>query len=167
MAYDVTYERLGLSALFDLKGAETAVRKWLRHPPLRFPQQPNTRSHARALELWWLGTDHWLLRAPLEQETQLLAKLAPKDAPKDISVAHVSDTLAFFAVTGSDAEEVMSVACPLDLATFDEDAVTYTEVFGLKGIVLRRPNGFELAVERSFGDMIVDHLARVTGHPSK
>ena len=167
MAYDVAYERLGLSALFDLKGPETDVRKWLRHPPLRFPEQPNTRSRARALELWWVGFDHWLLRAPLEQEERLLSKLKPAEAPAAISVVHVSDTLTFFAVTGRDAEEVMSVACPLDPATFGEDGVTYTEVFGLKGLVLRRPDGFELAVERSFGDMMVDHLARVTGHPPK
>ena len=165
MAYDVAYERLGLSALFDLKGAEAAVRQWLRHPPLQFPRTPNTRSRSRVLELWWVGADHWLLRAPLEQEEQLLDKLSPMEAPEDISVVHVSDTLTFFAITGPDAEEVLSVTCPLDLASFGEDAVSYTEVFGLKGIVLRRPQGFEVAVERSFGDMMLDHFAGVTGHP--
>lgn len=76
----------------------------------------------------------------------------------------VSDTLTFFDITGPDAGEIMSIACPLDLhhTVFGDLDVTFTEVFGLKALLLRAIGGFEFAVEQSFGDMIADYLARAT-----
>ena len=43
---------------------------------------------------------------------------------------------------------------------FDETSVTFTEAFGLKALVRRVDDGFEFAVERSFGDMVADYLTR-------
>ncbi|MEM7429461.1 MAG: sarcosine oxidase subunit gamma family protein [Pseudomonadota bacterium] len=162
MAYDVTVERLGLSAVFDLKGERAAVGAWLGDDGPEFPSAPNTASFGERAELLWTGPDHWLYRAPLEMEESLLAC----EVPDEISIAHVSDTFAAFMIEGADANEIMSIACPLDLhaSSFPENGATYTEAFGLKALVCRRKAGFQLFVERSFGDLLADYLTRAIGH---
>ncbi|MGI9388411.1 MAG: sarcosine oxidase subunit gamma, partial [Boseongicola sp.] len=61
-----------------------------------------------------------------------------------------------------DADQIMSIASPLDLhpSVFPENGATFSEVFGLKALILRQPEGFCVAVEQSFGDMIEDYFAR-------
>ncbi len=162
MSYDVTIQRCGLTALFDLKGAAEAVGAWAGDGVPRFPDRPNHRTEQDGAELFHIGRDHWILRAPLDQEEALETRLNPTGCPADISIVRVSDTLTFFRVTGADAAQIMAIACPLDLhdSVFGPDAVTYSEVFGLKALVMRYQDGFEFAVEQSFGDMIDDFLAR-------
>jgi sarcosine oxidase subunit gamma len=105
-----------------------------------------------------------LLRADIACEDALTTGLRPADAPPDISIVRVSDTLTFFRITGPDAAQVMSIGCPLDLHpdVFLGDAVSYTEFFGLKALVMRCDDGFDCAVEQSFSDMIADYLERAT-----
>lgn len=162
MSYDVTIQRCDLTALFDLKGASGAIQNWVGDalPPL--PDRPNTRSDKNEIDLFYIGRDHWIARAPLSQEGVLEAQLKPTNCPPDISIVRVSDTLTFFRLIGAEAPEVMAIACPLDLhdTVFGTDAVTYTEVFGLKALVLWCADGFEFAVEQSFSDMVEDYLAR-------
>ncbi len=162
MSYDVTVQRCGLTALFDLKGAAEAVGAWVGDTLPGFPDRANHRTEEEGTELFYVGRDHWIARAPLAREEALEAQLKPTDCPADISIVRVSDTMTFFRVTGPDAAEIMAIACPLDLhdCVFGPDAVTYSEVFGLKALVMRYQDGFEFAVEQSFGDMIDDYLAR-------
>ena len=161
MAYNVKVERLELRAVFDLKGDQTLAAAWLGDGGPDFPAAANTFSSAGASELLWIGPDHWLLRAPASQEASILAR----GIPDELSVVHVSDTFASYLVTGSDAAQIMAIACPLDLhpGTFPENGATYTEAFGLEALICRRPDGYELSIERSFGDMLEDYLTRAIG----
>jgi len=164
MSYDVTLQRCGLNALFDLKGDAAAVQSWAGEALPALPDQPNHRTRKEDSDLYYIGRDHWLMRAPLEQEEALEARLKPTDCPADISIVRISDTTPFFRLTGPDAAQIMSIACPLDLheSVFGPDAVTNTEIFGLKGMVMWYQDGFEFAVEQSFGDMVDEYLARAT-----
>lgn len=162
MNYDVTFQRCGLTALFDLKGAADAVGAWVGDALPGFPDRPNHRTERDGADLFFVGCDHWIARAPLEQEEALEARLKPTGCPADISIVRVSDTTTFFRVTGPDAKEIMAIACPLDLhdSVFGAKAVTFTEVFGLKALVMRCQDGFEFAVEQSFADMVEEYVAR-------
>lgn len=164
MSYDVQIERHGLQALFDLKGAAADVWDWASGTLPAQPERPNSRTVKGELELFYIGRNHWILRAPIEQEETLAAALKPEDCRPDISIVRVSDTLTFFSVTGPQTADVMAAATPLDLhpRQFGEDAVTYTEFFGLKALIQRCGDGFEFAVEQSFGNLVVDYLARTT-----
>lgn len=164
MSYYVKIARLSLNALFDLKGAPDAVQSWVGDALPKLSEQPNTQSEQEGVEIYHIGRNHWIARAPLEQEDALEAKLKPGDCPSDISIVRISDTLTFFRVTGPQAKDVMAIACPLDLheTVFGSDAVTFTELFGLKALIMRFEDGFEFAVEQSFGDMVADYLARAT-----
>ena len=55
------------------------------------------------------------------------------------------------------------VSVDLNVESFPENGTTYTEAFGLKALVCRCEGGYELSVERSFGDMLEDYLSRAIG----
>ncbi len=161
MPYDVTIERQPTFALFDLKGAKKVVEKWA---DLELPETPNRFFENNGALLCHIGPDHWLLRAPLDQEPALDAQLKPVDAPADISIVRISDTQTFFRITGPDASEVISIGCPMDVhqTAFPENGVNFSEFFGVKTLILRNPPGFDVAVEQSFANMIADYLDRAT-----
>ena len=161
MPYDAQIDRLPPFALFDLKGPAEVLTAWATGLP-DMPGVPNTLSRNGEGELCHTGPNRWLLRAPLSREDDLETALRPAEAPPEISIVRVSDTLTFFRLTGPDAAQVLSIGCPLDLhpEAFDADAVTFTEFFGIKALVLRCEDGFDCAVEQSFGDMIADYLSR-------
>ena len=161
MPYDVRIDRLPPFALFDLKGPPEALGDWVAGLP-PFPDRPNTLTRAGDAVLCFTGANRWLLRAEPDREAAWQATLRPEDAPPEISIVRVSDTLTFFRITGPDAGSVLSIGCPLDIHedVFGSDAASFTEFFGLRALVLRCVGGFDCAVEQSFGDMIADYLNR-------
>lgn len=164
MAYHAEIQRLGAMALFDLKGSEADLSEWCGDALPPFPASPNTSTENNGATLLHIGRQHWLLVADLSRETVLEAQLKPTEAPPEISIVRVSDTQCFFRITGADADQILSIASPLDVhpTVFPENGSSFTEAFGLKALVLRCPDGFLLAVEQSFGDMLDDYLSRAT-----
>ncbi|MGI9393002.1 MAG: sarcosine oxidase subunit gamma family protein [Boseongicola sp.] len=161
MSYDATITRLGAMALFDLNGPQKALSDWAGEALPLFPTTPNTAASKDDAELIYAGRNHWLLRAPLECEAEIETALRPENSPPEISVVRISDTKTFFSVSGPDADQIMSIASPLDVhpSVFPKNGATFSEVFGLKALILRQSEGFRLAVEQSFGDMIDDYFA--------
>jgi len=162
-AYDVTVTRLPLRAVFDLRGPQPALADWCDGLP-DFPAEPNRSTANDRMTLCHIGANRWLLLADLAAETPLLAALRPAEAPPHISIVRISDTLTFFAIAGPDAAEVMAMGCPMDLhpSVFGPDATSFTEVFGLRALVRRSDGGFDVAVDRSYADLIDDYLTRAT-----
>lgn len=165
MTYGATVTPLDLAALFDLKGEPDDFAGALESLDLTFPREANRASRAGERELYWIGPDHWLLRAPLAEELELQARLKDAVGAEHASVILVSDTLAGFALRGADARQILAIACPLDTdaAIFPFDGVTYSEAFGLKALVVRRDHGFDLFADRSFGPMLEDYFSRAIG----
>jgi len=165
MAYNVIIQRQEISALLDLKGKAAAVERYAGAHLPDFPGHPNTLTRKGGITLAYIGRDHWVLRADIDREEDLLAALSPDKAPADISIVQISDTTTFFKIAGPDADQIMSIACPLDLhpRVFGKDSITFSEAFGLRALVQRAEGGFEIGVEQSFGDMIADYLARSKG----
>lgn len=164
MGYEVCVESLTAFALFDLRGSEAGLADWCGGVLPGFAGAGRL-VRRDGVEQCHIGPGRWLLRADLAGEGALTAALRPEDAPPEISIVRVSDTMQFFRLTGADAVQIMAVACPLDLheTVFAKDAVSYTEAFGLRALVLRCEGGFDLGVEQSFGDMVTEYLARTVG----
>ena len=162
MLYDVQFRRGPIAALFDLKGDRDTLARWSgKHIP-PFPLSPNKFTASGGRWLFYVGPNHWILRADIEREEECERQLRPSEAPPQISIVRISDVFTPFAVTGPDAAAIMSIACPLDLhaAAFGDEDAAFTEIFGLKALVRRLPDGFEFAVEQSYGDMVAAYLAR-------
>jgi len=164
MIYDATIRPLPLAALIDLKGGEPDLVPRLRqlglHPPVF-----GCLLRVGVLELLPVAHEHWLLLAPIDQEQQVLTKLLEEPLAPDTLILPVSDAYAFFSVRGRQARQVLAIASPLDTdpIVFPSDGATFSEAFGLKTLVIRRTDGFDLAVERSYASMMRDYLFRVNG----
>jgi len=163
MGYQATIKKLGLSTIFDIKGNASAASKRISHLGLALPSEPNTATEKDGQHLCWVGEDHWLLLAPAEKENQLLDTLAPHNPAMDCRIVLVSDAYTFFTVTGNQADEILAIASPLDirLINFPKNAATYSELFGIGGLIMRRQNGYLIAVERSYTDMIAIYFKKV------
>ena len=163
MGYQATIKKLGLSTIFDIKGDASAASKRISHLGLVLPFEVNTATEKDGQYVCWVGENHWLLLAPAEKENQLLDTLAPHDPAMDCRIVLVSDAYTFFTVTGNQADEILAIASPLDirLTNFPENAATYSELFGIRGLIMRRQNGYLIAVERSYTDMIAIYFKKV------
>ena len=163
MAYQATIEKQGLSTIFDIKGDASAVAKRLSQLGLTLPASANMSIEKDGQHLCWIGETHWLLLAPLEKEAQLLDSLAPHDPALDCRIVPVSDAYSFFSVRGDQADDILAIASPLDIRriNFPDNAASYTELFGIRGLVLRRQNGYSVAVERSYADMVSVYFNKV------
>ena len=163
MGYQATIKKLGLSAIFDIKGDASAASKRISHLGLVLPSEVNTATEKDGQFLCWVGENHWLLLAPAEKENQLLDTLAPHNPAMDCRIVLVSDAYTFFTVTGNQADEILAIASPLDirLINFPKNAATYSELFGIGGLIMRRQNGYLIAVERSYTDMIAIYFKKV------
>ena len=164
MGYQATIKKLGLSTIFDIKGDASAASKRISHLGLVLPSEVNTATEKDGQYLCWVGENHWLLLAPAEKENQLLDTLAPHDPAMDCRIVLVSDAYTFFTVTGNQADEILAIASPLDirLINFPENAATYSEFFGVRGLIMRRQNGYLIAVERSYTEMIAIYFEKVS-----
>lgn len=164
MSYDVTIRRQDMYAILDLKGRPEDLLAILAGVGLSLPATPNTSTRAGDREFYWIGPDHGILRSPITSEQSLLQEMQAHDVPPGISQVQVSDSYVFFEIFGPDATQVLAIASPLDThpSVFPENGAAFTETFGLKALVIRRDEGFELAVDLSFADMTEDYLERIT-----
>lgn len=162
MKYDVTAIQLEPSTIIDLKADTKDLLDWLPDDYLPLPDKPNTAASSEHGELYWVGPDHWLLRSREPEQPELVPLLNMDCVPDSISAVVISDSLTFFSLTGPQADQIISIICPLDLdpRVFPHNAVTYSEAFGLKALLIRRTDGFELAVDYSYQDMMRDVLTR-------
>ena len=164
MTYRVELLRQPIFAVIDLQGVEPDLKNWIDSPNVVFPSRPNSRTHFNGVDLFWIGEERWLMRAELDQEDRIMVLTRLERAPVHISIVLVSDTLTFFRISGPDAEQIIKIASPLDIhpTEFPCDSSSYTRIFGIKGLVIRNKDGFEIAVESSYADMIDDFLRRAT-----
>ncbi|MBI1386595.1 MAG: sarcosine oxidase subunit gamma [Rhizobiales bacterium] len=167
MAYVVEVKREPMAAVLDLKGRGTTVAAVLARLGASLPDRPMTTARGPDLAVHWIGKDHWLLTAPIAEEARI-AVVAEEEAERmragGASAVLLSDAYAFFSIRGRDAGAIVAIASPLDVHSraFPEEGAALTEAFGLPALVVRRPDGFDLAVERSYANMIADYLARAT-----
>ena len=164
MSYQATIEKQKLSAIFDIKGDAGAVSHRISHLGLNLPKDANTASTSNGQHLCWIGINHWILLAPIDQESQLLDSLTPNDPSPDCRIVHVSDAYNIFTVVGKQADEILAIASPLDTrqTRFADGGATYTEFFGIRALVVRQSDGYIIAVERSYADMITAYFDKIS-----
>ncbi len=160
MAYDVNIERKLLNALFDIKGSIRDVKSHLKEYIDSFPTEPNSYISQGNWKIFYVGPNHWILMAPILEEEHLLSSLRPHDCPNSISIGLISDTLTFFQINGPDAFDIMSIASTLNLNSdsFTSETATFSEIFGLKALIFQDGEGYQFAIDRSFGDMVSNYL---------
>jgi sarcosine oxidase subunit gamma len=105
------------------------------------------------------------MRTTLDQEARLFAHLTEAPCASDTLIINVSDAYVFIGIDGPEADQMMAIASPIDAWAMPVGAAgaTFTEVFGQKALLIRQPKGFEIAVERSYSQLLLDYFSRVNG----
>lgn len=100
---------------------------------------------------WCLGPDEWLLHAPEAEQASIVADFAKVRAMAPHSLTVISDREFTIAITGPGAQELLSVACPLDLSRMAPGTAKRT-LFDSAQVVLIRDadDAFRIEVWRSF-----------------
>lgn len=165
MNYQVTIAATDLHAMLDLKGDSDFLQAWSILADLKFPKLNNTAEECEGKSVYWIGKQHWLVRAPLDQEQALYSIANSAKKIDEVSAIIVSDATSFISIKGHDADQIISIASPLDVhpSVFPKNGVTYTEVFGIKALIIRCEGGYEIGVDRSFFDMIGDCFGHALG----
>lgn len=181
MRYQVAINRVPMRAIVDLKTPVAQLSSVLT--VLGFngsaPDVENTYTNNGESTLCWIGPEHWWLLAPLENEGEIVSQI--KDvAASDSSAVLLSDSMAFFSVTGEDAPELLAIASPLNIEPDPmldlngnstshspesvQNRVSWTDCFGLKTLVLYHGNDhYELGIDASFAPMFADCLGKAVG----
>ncbi|OED39361.1 hypothetical protein AB833_15620 [Chromatiales bacterium (ex Bugula neritina AB1)] len=165
MRYRITLETHKTHALVDLQGDKHDIALWAKKSELRLPANANTFAQSGPYTLYWIGPERWLLAASLEREPELAQLISENTLAESSSAVLISDSQSFFEIRGADAGQIVSIASPLDIhsSVFPENGASYTDLFGLKALVIRREDGFDIMVERSFSDMVLDYFQRAQG----
>ncbi|MEY4266638.1 MAG: hypothetical protein RIS90_1173 [Pseudomonadota bacterium] len=164
MIYNCHIQALAPQTVIDIKGEPVDVLPRLLRLALTDPPARRT-AMAGDLRVLRPSPQHWLLLAPLASEDALLGQLDTPAPAADTLILSVSDAYQWFAISGPEAREVLSIGCPLDLdpGVFTADSATFTEMFALKTLLLADASGFLVAVDRSHAPMVADWFARIQG----
>ncbi len=152
-----------MSAVFDIKGDRELAEAVAEGAGLALPAAANSSAVGGQSAIYRVGARHWLLRAPLSIESELLREIDPDSLPPGILVTQVSDLWSFFLLSGEGSAAALSVASSLDLSCLSPHAVTFTEAFGEKALLIRRGSDFELAFENSVAALMKDLFSRIAG----
>ena len=161
MADKVQIRALPMRACFDIKGPKDVVGRALGAVAL--PSRPNTRSEYGSVEVHWIGLESWILTAPIGSEDEWIGRFGELSEEPDLLALLVSDLHTFVEISGAHADEVLASAVPLDHRRLGTDASLFTEVFGQKGLLVKRTGGHEIAVENSLVEFLLTRLRTEAG----
>ncbi len=120
-------------------------------------------SNAEGTGLYWMSPDELLLRLPVDEAPAAQAAIESALSGMRSLVVELSDSRAFFRVSGPFAREALAKAAPVDLhpSVFRPGAFRRTRAAGIAAAIAMRsenPDAFELFCARSYARYMRDWL---------
>jgi heterotetrameric sarcosine oxidase gamma subunit len=132
-------------------GRERLRTTLLREVGLLLPQ-PSRVLTSGARSILWLAPREWLLEVPGREQSVLQSVFGAELAQTLSVLTPLSDALAGFDISGTDAEELLASGCSLDLGPggFDSGCVSRTLLADVPVILWRRgaDQGYRCLVDR-------------------
>ena len=161
MANHAEIRELPMRACFDIKGPKDVVGRALGEVVL--PSRPNTRSEYGSVEVHWIGAESWILTASIGSEDEWIRRFGGLSEEPDLLVVTVSDLHSFVEISGAGSGDLLACAVSLDLRRLGTDASLFTEVFGQRGLLVKRAESHEIAVENSLTEFLLTRLRTEAG----
>ena len=161
MLHAVSIRRSAPRLIVELRGDPAAAARVAARCGLALPVRPNREAKTGAIAVAWIGPRRWLIQAPAETETTLLAALdAACAAEPMLDAAVATDMFAIFEIDGAGAVDLLAQGCALDLDgdALPADGVTGTEMWQVAVILRRVAPGFEILVDRSLAGFLENWL---------
>jgi sarcosine oxidase subunit gamma len=122
------------------------------------PIEANTMIESGDNRIYWLGPDEWLIVTPTGQQAKLADDLRAALKGVFSSVVDNSSGLTMLEISGDNAASLLATDCPLDLhpRVFKPGQCAQTRLAkaGMTIAPMRKGNGFEVIIRRSFADYI-------------
>ena len=122
------------------------------------PVEANTMIESGDNRIYWLGPDEWLIVTPTGQQAKLADDLRAALKGVFSSVVDNSSGLTMLEISGDNAASLLATDCPLDLhpRVFKPGQCAQTRLAkaGMTIAPMRKDNGFEVIIRRSFADYI-------------
>lgn len=166
------YKHLTLSpskpkAIFDIKCSRNDLEKIKIPNFLPIPATPNTRTESNGDELYWIGKKNFLFRTVLSDEQMWQKTLQEYEKNGHFVQALVSDIYVFFEFKGTDVNDYLATITSLDLDQMSTTNVCFSQALGLKVLFTKRENGFELAFENCYKEMVLEQFHQYVEQPEK
>ena len=138
-------------AVFDLRGSAGDMRTVLVNCGFEMPGDPFTMSKSDRARVFRTGRRQCILFAELDHESDLDRILQHQCEGIFVQATCVSDFYRGIHVAGHDADEVLAQMTPLNLHELGEGCASFTEIFGLKGLIIRQAvDRYEIFFDRSY-----------------
>ena len=123
------------------------------------PLEPNTMVESGDYRIYWLGPDEWLVITPMEQQSKVQTDLRKALEGVFSSVVDNSSGLTMVEISGENAGVLLATDCPLDLHPSEfkpgQCAQTRLAKAGMTIAPIRKGDGFEVIIRRSFADYLL------------
>jgi sarcosine oxidase subunit gamma len=123
---------------------------------VELPVRANTLSVARAIAIYWLGPDEWLVVTPGDRERAIAGELRASFATLHAAVTELSGGQTVVELHGPQVRELLSKECPLDFHPRAFPPGTCAQSHLAKAPILLHAlddgNGFAIVIRRSFAD---------------
>ena len=129
---------------------------------LALPVAANTATVGGDKQLFWLGPDEWLLKAPGGQGDALEAALRSALAGQHFSVVAMGSGSTTLSLQGAAAADLLSRGCPLDLhaRSFPSGSLAQSHIAKANVVIycLQAEQNYEITVRRSFAEYLFKWL---------
>ena len=159
MDWERTTSKGFMKAIVDCKCSESVFENWVAEAFPGYVPSSGRIWIGGNTEIIHAAPEQWLVCAPIEEEADLLRAVRPDDNAAPMSLVEVSDAFRFFVVQGPDMLAQMSEMTSLNVRRMQVPSATFTEAYGLKAIVVRRADRFEVGFDSSYAAMIGDLLS--------
>lgn len=129
---------------------------------LALPVRANSASLGGDKQLFWLGPDEWLLKAPGGQGAALEAALRSALAGQHVSVVAMGAGSTTLSLQGDAAADLLSRGCPLDLhaRAFPDGSLAQSHIAKANVVLYchQAEQHYEITVRRSFAEYLFKWL---------
>ena len=165
MGYNVAIEYRQPVALIDVRGKYDQMKKVLVESGLDLPNAPHSQLGSSSYTVFRAGRNWCIVIAGMDRESELLDNLERHCQNISVQCTCVTDAYRGIDIVGPDVNEVLSQVIPINLHEFEVDSATFTELFGLRGFVIRRAsNHYTVYPDRSYADYTMKRMLKCALH---
>ncbi len=161
MGFDVAVQFKETVALMDVRGTPESMKSVLTDLGMNLPETPYSMLRRDSGTVYRVGRKWCIIVTAMSQELNLFADLDNLSKGLLVQCTCVTDFYRGIDLTGPDTREVLSQITSLNLHEFEEDSATFTEIFGLRGFIIRHgAEHYTVFCERSYADYTMKRILK-------
>ena len=165
MGFDVAIKFHQPVALVDVRGNFDRMEKVLVEAGLDVPKVPHSLLRSSPYVVFRAGRNWCIVITDLDRESELLDNLERHCQDVSVQCTCVTDAYHGIDIVGPDVNEVLSQITPINLHEIEVDSATFTELFGLRGFVIRQSSDhYTVYPDRSYADYTMKRMYKCALH---